>query len=270
MTRDQIKIAVVALSLAGVAAVLLILPLFGHETDRVASAAAAPQAAPAAPPPRAGRTRPKKPVASLRAPASAGPSFAIIRLAAGAEVPVHSAAGGRLVTTLGDRTDFGSARTFSVVSTRGSWVSILAPELPDGSAGWVRFDAAKMTRYWTKYSLSADLSARALTLSYGKTPVARYVVTVGGPGSETPTGRFAITDGLSFDASPYYGCCAMVTTGHQTSLPPGWIGGDSIAIHGTPGPVGEAASHGCLRATDATMHALMARVPLGTPLFVHD
>jgi len=42
-----------------------------------------------------------------------------------------------------------------------------------------------------------------------------------------------------------------------------------MAIHGTPGAIGGATSHGCLRASDPNMIALFARVPLGTPVFIH-
>ncbi len=41
-----------------------------------------------------------------------------------------------------------------------------------------------------------------------------------------------------------------------------------IAIHGTYGPLGVAASHGCVRAADATVSELMKRVPLGAPVFI--
>ena len=43
------------------------------------------------------------------------------------------------------------------------------------------------------------------------------------------------------------------------------------AIHGTdtPATIGTAASAGCLRAADADLQVLMAKVPLGTPVFIH-
>ena len=99
--------------------------------------------------------------------------------------------------------------------------------------------------------------------------VGRFVVTVGGPGTETPPGRYGVTDGVSFDESPFYGCCALALSGHQShELPAGWIGGNRLAIHGTPGTVGNAESLGCIRATDETMRFLFARVPLGAPVFI--
>lgn len=238
-------------------------PAAGAATSGTATSANAPASSP---PPAPHHLRHAVP--TLHVPPVNGPAFGIINVASGAEVPVYSRPGGELLTTLGDHTEFGAKRTFSVVRSHNSWFGVIAPELANNQVGWVRFNDASMDRYWTKYRLDADLSAQTLTISYGKQRIASYTVTVGGPGSETPKGRFAITDGITFDSSPYYGCCAIVTNGHQTSLPPGWLGGDRIAIHGTDGPVGGAASHGCLRATDDTMRALMARVPLGTPLLV--
>ncbi len=126
-----------------------------------------------------------------------------------------------------------------------------------------------MAVYWTRYSLHADLAGRSLELRYGHKLVGRWPVTVGGPGTETPPGRYGVTDGVAFDESPYYGCCALALSGHQDhELPAGWIGGNRLAIHGTPGSVGGAESLGCIRATDETMRFLFARVPLGTPVFV--
>ncbi len=121
------------------------------------------------------------------------------------------------------------------------------------------------------YSLHADLSARRLELRRGGRRVRRITVAIGRPGSETPTGRFAVTDKLSGPRfGPYYGCCILALNGKQPNLPAGWQGGNRLAIHGTssPGTIGAAASAGCLRAGDADLRLLMRRVPLGTPVFI--
>jgi lipoprotein-anchoring transpeptidase ErfK/SrfK len=123
------------------------------------------------------------------------------------------------------------------------------------------------------YSLHADLSERSLELRRGGRTVRRLTVAVGRPGSETPTGRFAVTDKLRGSRyGPYYGCCILALNGHQPHLPAGWPGGDRLAIHGTdsPGTIGTAASAGCLRAADADLELLMRRVPRGTPVFIRD
>lgn len=197
-----------------------------------------------------------------------GPTFTIARLRTGSRVTVWRAPGGRIAGVAEPETDFGSPVVFSVVKERGAWLGVATPELSNGRLGWIRRDPRRVYLQWTRYSLSVDLSARALTLRHGDGTVGRFLVTVGGPGSETPVGRFGITDALRFRNSPFYGCCALALSGRQARLPPGWLGGDRIAIHGTAGPVGGAESHGCLRATDATMRTLFRHVPLGAPVFV--
>src|SRR4029079_2273203 len=82
----------------------------------------------------------------------------------------------------------------------------------------------------------------------------RIPVGIGGSGSETPTGRFAGTErlnGPTYSAS--YGCCILALSGHQEQLPPGWRGGDRLAIHGTNSvaTIGAAGSAGWLRASPA-------------------
>jgi hypothetical protein len=210
------------------------------------------------------------PVPALTTRPARGPSFAIARLRPGSSAQMWSAPGGRLVETLGPRTEFGSPVILAVVRTRPGWLGVATPDLANGHLGWVRRDPLRFDLYWTKYSLHADLSGLSLSLRYGARTISTFLVTVGAPGSSTPVGRYGITDALSFDESPFYGCCALALSGHQTHLPEGWIGGDRLAIHGTPGPVGGAESHGCIRATDATMRALFRRVPLGTPVFVDE
>jgi hypothetical protein len=210
------------------------------------------------------------PVSALVSKPARGSAFAIARLLPGSRVGMWRAPGGRFIEMLGPRTEFGSPVVLSVVRSHGGWLGVLTPDLPHDRLGWIRRDPRRVEVYWTKYSLDANLSARRLTLRYGDATVARFTVTVGGPGTETPLGRFGITDALRFDESPFYGCCALALSGRQTKLPAGWIGGDRLAIHGTPGPVGGAESHGCIRATDSTMRTLFHRVPLGTPVFVRE
>jgi len=79
--------------------------------------------------------------------------------------------------------------------------------------------------------------------------------------ANTPTA----TTGLN---SRVYGCCVLALSGHQTHLPPGWRGGDRLAIHGGSG-VGSAVSNGCLHSDEANFHWLMAKLPLGTQVVVH-
>jgi hypothetical protein len=179
---------------------------------------------------------------------------------------------GRVSGTLLPATEFGSPRVVSVAARRGRWLGVVTTALPNNKLGWVRRDDPALRAARVGYSLRADLSARTLELRRDGRVVRRLSVAVGRPGSPTPTGRFAVTDKLRGTSyGPYYGCCILALSGHQPNTPPGWTGGDRIAIHGTDAPatVGQPASAGCLRAADADLQVLMRRVPLGTPVFIN-
>jgi L,D-transpeptidase catalytic domain len=218
---------------------------------------------------RAEPAKSKGPVPTLPVQPRSGPSFAILEAQPDARIDLYNRPGGKLVRSLRPRSSFGSPLVLSVEREQGPWFGVVTPARPNGELGWVRFDPRKLHRYWTRYSLRVLLDQRKLELRYGDRVLGRYVVTIGATENTTPEGRFAVTDALSFaGGSPFYGCCALALSGHQERLPVGWLGGDRIAIHGTPGPVGYAESHGCIRATDPAMRNLFRRVPLGTPVFV--
>ena len=139
----------------------------------------------------------------------------------------------------------------------------------DRRPAWIPASAARLGA--VDVSIRVDRSRRRLTVRRGDHIIRMLPVAVGRPGTETPTGRFAVTDKLRTGRpdSPY-GCCALALSGHQLKLLPGWPGGDRLAIHATPqaSSVGQAASLGCMRASTRDMRALMRTVPLGAPVFV--
>ena len=184
-------------------------------------------------------------------------------------VRLRAAPGGRRLERLTPRTEFGSRKVVSVLRRRGGWLQVVTPERPNGRPGWLK--ASRVHLGAVDVSIHVDRSARRLTVRRDGRLVRRLPVAVGRPGTETPTGRFAITDKLRAQrADSPYGCCALALSGHQPKLIPGWPGGDRLAIHATPHveSVGQAASLGCLRAATADMRVLMRRVPLGAPVFV--
>jgi len=83
-----------------------------------------------------------------------------------------------------------------------------------------------------------------------------------------PIGRFGATDKLTGFNPAAYGCCLLALSAHQNHLPPGWPGGDRIAIHGGGG-IGAATSNGCLHATESVLRRLMRLVPLGSQVVIH-
>jgi hypothetical protein len=208
------------------------------------------------------------------APAPAKPkplTHGTARVRPGRSVKLRSKPGGPVVATIGARTEFGSRRVLAVAQKRGRWLGVLATERPNGKLGWVDARSGALDRGRTKISLRADLSRRRIELRVGRKVVKRLKVAVGRPGSSTPTGRFSITDKMSGGRyGAYYGCCILALSGHQPNLPPGWRGGNRLAIHGTdkPGTIGAAASAGCLRGGDDDLRVLMRRVPVGAQIVV--
>ena len=182
---------------------------------------------------------------------------------------LRAAPEGRKVGRLKPSTEFGSRKVVSVLRRRGGWLRVVVPELENGRPGWIRATATRPGA--VDVSLHVDRSARRLTVRRGGRVLRRVEVAVGRPGTETPTGRFAVTDKLRTKrADSPYGCCAIALTGHQPKLLPGWPGGDRLAIHATPqtSTIGTAASLGCLRAGTRDLRALLRIVPLGAPVFV--
>jgi hypothetical protein len=206
---------------------------------------------------------------ALPEPAAEAHGIAVVHGA----VPLRNRPDGRAIAWASATTEFGSPRALGVAARRGTWLGVIATELPNGRLAWVRRDNTALALRRTAYSLHADLSGRWLELRKGGRRVRRFTVGIGASGSETPTGRFAVTDkldGARYSAS--YGCCILALSGHQEHLPAGWRGGDRLAIHGTDSvaTIGDGGSAGCLRASDADMRSLMERVPLGTPVFIRD
>jgi hypothetical protein len=229
------------------------------------------QGAPAVPVPAAAQAAaPPAPAAIPAAPARPrGHGLLDVR----GTVALRERPGGDAVALVGSRTEFGSPRVLSVAKRRRGWLGVVTDEQPNGRLAWVgRRDPGLRARR-TVVSLHADLSERRVELRRGGRTLKRLTVAVGAAGSPTPPGRYAVTDkipGSRYGA--YYGCCILALTGHQENPPPGWTGGNRLAIHGTdvPSSIGQAASAGCLRAGDADLQVLMRAVPLGTPVFVRS
>jgi hypothetical protein len=195
----------------------------------------------------------------------------VARVRHGRAVSLRERPGGGRRARLGSRTEFGSPRTLPALERRGPWLGVATTARPDGRLAWIDGRRVEVELSRTSYSLRADLSRRELELRRGDRVVERLTVGIGRPGSPTPPGRFAVTDKLrGHTLNPSYGCCVLALSGRQPNPPPGWSGGDRLAIHGTADArkVGAASSAGCLSARDAELRELMRRVPLGTPVSI--
>jgi len=191
-------------------------------------------------------------------------SFAVLRVRRDKKVALRARPSGRVIGRAGERTQFGSRRTFSVAERRGRWLRVTT-SVRNGRFVWLDGRSRKIQRLRTRLSIHVDVSKRRLELRAGHRTLRSASVAVGQPGSPTPTGRFAVTDKLR--GSRYasaYGCCILALNGRQTKLPPGWRGGNRLAIHGGA----RRSTAGCVRADARVLRSLMRRTPLGTPVFV--
>jgi hypothetical protein len=212
-------------------------------------------------PPLAPRPRPVRPHGHL-----------VARVRPGSTLALYARPFGPVVRRLDEWTEFGSPRTLSVVRTvRGRWLGVTSPELGNGRLAWIDAQARTVVYSRTALALEVDLSRRELVIRSGNRISRRIRVGVGRAESPTPTGRFFVTDKLrGADYSSAYGCCILALSGRQPNLPPGWTGGDRLAIHGTPNPggIGGRVSAGCLHASTDDLRGLMKSVPLGTPVLI--
>ena len=190
------------------------------------------------------------------------------RVPPGRRLTLRASPEGRVLTTVGPRTEFGSPQTFSVAYVKGPWLAVRSSALGNTRLGWVR--ARRVSLLNRTLSLEVDLSKRELVV-HDVGILRRMRVAVGAPDTPTPSGTFYVTDKLrGADFGTYYGCCILALSGRQPNLPEGWSGGDRLAIHGSPTPTwGHAVSNGCLHAAEPDLRYLMKTVPLGTAVRIH-
>jgi len=184
-------------------------------------------------------------------------------------VALRSSPAGPVLFHVSKRTSFRSPAVLTVMRQRGDWLGVATGDLANGKLGWVRQREVRMLR--ETWKIVVDLSERRGTLLHMGKRYRSFSLAVGSPIYATPTGRFGVTDRLHLGPGGPYGCCALALSAHQPHVPQDWPGGDRIAIHATndPASVGQAVSHGCLRASDETIRLLMAKVPLGSQVLIH-
>jgi lipoprotein-anchoring transpeptidase ErfK/SrfK len=155
------------------------------------------------------------------------------------------------------------------VSPKGSFGRVVVPYSGTARTGWIPLRGLK--RDWTGIKVTADLSRHTITVTKLGRVLFTALAATGTPVSPTPPGRYFVSDRVP-TGDPYgsFGFYAFGISGIQTHLPPGWGGGDQLAIHGTndPGSIGRSASAGCLRVSASTLERLIPLLRLGTPVVI--
>jgi len=195
--------------------------------------------------------------------------FTLVDAANGAVV--RSRPNGRIAGSVPGRTPLGTATWLWAVQTSrdGRWARVVLPWRPNGRTGWISLRGRRTvkSRIWVE----ADVSRRRVNLMQGSRTLRSFVAAVGAPSSPTPVGRFSVTDPIATgDPGGPFGWYAFGLSGHQPNLPPGWSGGDQLAIHGTnaPSSLGTAASAGCLRVSATALGILKGYLRPGTPVVI--
>jgi lipoprotein-anchoring transpeptidase ErfK/SrfK len=176
---------------------------------------------------------------------------------------------GRMVARIRTKTEFKSPTILAVAARRPGWVRVRT-SVKRHHVGWLPVSAGSL--FSQPRTIVIDLSRRSLTVFHRGKLTDRYKVAIGTKATPTPRGRFAVTDRLrTGDAKSDYGCCILALNAHQPKIAQGWGGGTRLAIHATPHAwaLGHEVSHGCVRASNAALRQLMARVRIGTPVTIH-
>lgn len=154
------------------------------------------------------------------------------------------------------------------VSRDGRYGKVPIPYSRTRRTGWIPLRGLK--RSYTPYVVQVDLSDHRITVRKLGRLVFRTRAATGASWSPTPTGLYFVTDRVPFNPRGPLGAFAFGISGIQTRLPPGWNGGNQLAIHGTnnPGSIGRSVSAGCLRVSRAALERLKPILLLGTPVII--
>jgi lipoprotein-anchoring transpeptidase ErfK/SrfK len=154
------------------------------------------------------------------------------------------------------------------VSKDGRHGRVTVPYSGTNRTGWISLKG--LARHRTPFTVTVDLSRRQVTVTKLGRVVYRTSGAIGTTVSPTPPGRYFVTDRVPFSRGSSLGTFAFGISGIQTHLPPGWNGGDQLAIHGTNAPwtIGTRASAGCVRVSETALAKLKAWLLLGTPVVI--
>ncbi len=143
------------------------------------------------------------------------------------------------------------------------WLQVRLPTRPNVAKGWI--EAGRVQPSATPWRIDVRLRPRTVTLLRAGRRVARYRAVVGAPGTPTPRGLFALVEAYANPASDFLGRWVVTLTAHSDVLQR-YDGGDGrVALHGRGGaslrdPLGSAASHGCVRLSNAAISSVVRRI----------
>ena len=199
--------------------------------------------------------------------APAVPSTSTVASVTGRSVEVHDAPDGAVTTTLDNPQASGAPLVLLVLGQEGDWVNVSVAQRPNGSSGWVAASAVTLTT--TSYALVASTTSNTLVLYDAGVEKKSFPVATGTGGTPTPVGSFYLTELLA-PTNQGYGPFAYGLSSFSDALNSFGGGPGQIGLHGTDdeASIGQAASHGCIRLSNADISELAGMLPLGTPITI--
>ena len=194
----------------------------------------------------------------------------LVRVPRDMAVRANPRAGARVVGTMPSGSkyyDVAVTAWVEEVSPDGRWGRVEIPYVWPRRHGWIALHG--LARRTTDVEVHIDVSERRITVTRSGRTLFGMPAATGTATSPTPPGEYFVTDRIPFSGGSL-GTFAFGISGIQPKLPPGWSGGNQLAIHGTSAPssIGRSASAGCLRVSERSLDRLKPLLPLGTPVIV--
>lgn len=155
-----------------------------------------------------------------------------------------------------------------------SWLQVRLPgrvlhqtALPP--TGWIV--ATGTRRGSTSWHVVADVNRRQLNIYRAGALVRQFRTIVGTRATPTPRGAFFVEESVIMPTGAVGGPFALATSARSAVLQEFAGGPGQIAIHGllgVGGTLGTAASHGCVRVSNAVATWLSTRIAPGTPMTI--
>jgi len=156
------------------------------------------------------------------------------------------------------------------VKRRGGqdWGLVELPYVYPLRDGWIALAGLRRDTTWI--TVRIDLSKREVVVERRGETLYEVDGAIGSSVSPTPPGEYVVTDRVAFSVGSSLGSFAFGISGIQPALPPGWSGGDQLAIHGTnqPWSIGRSVSAGCVRVSEQALDRFKPLLRQGTPVIV--
>lgn len=149
------------------------------------------------------------------------------------------------------------------------WLQVILPGRPNGHTGWIRQRATHAAL--TSWHIVVDNSARRVTVYQRGRRVRAFRAVVGKPGTPTPRGEFFVEEVIQLRVRDVGAPFALALSARSNVLQQFAGGPGQIGVHGlmnVGGVLGTAASHGCVRLSNAAMRWLVIRIGPGVPVTI--